>query len=68
MFLGLTAMISGDMHSTSTHAKSAIVKAQQGIDVRPSSVASQSLVDPDRFRRSRPKATKKILEDEMLYA
>ncbi|PVD32773.1 hypothetical protein C0Q70_08219 [Pomacea canaliculata] len=68
MFLGLTAMIGGDMHSTSTHAKSAIVKAQQGIDVRPSSVASQSLVDPDRFRRSRPKATKKILEDEMLYA
>ena len=68
MFLSVAAMIGGDVHSVSPHAQASIKEAEQKLGARPSSVNSHSLADPDLYRRSRPKANRKILDDDMLYA
>ncbi|XP_076434966.1 uncharacterized protein LOC143274879 isoform X2 [Babylonia areolata] len=68
MLMAVAVMISGDVALVSPHAQAAIKAAEQQRTHRPSSVSSDYLADPDLYRRSRPKANKKIVDDDMLYA
>ena len=68
MFLSIAAMIGGDIHFISPHAQASVKEAERKLGERPSSVNSQSLADPDLYRKTRPKANRNVLDDDMLYA
>ncbi|KAK7483727.1 hypothetical protein BaRGS_00025048 [Batillaria attramentaria] len=68
IFLAVSTMISGDVYHVSPHAQAAIEATEKQGSSRPASVMSENLADPDQFRRSRPRATGHILDDDMLYS
>ncbi|XP_041348903.1 uncharacterized protein LOC121368301 [Gigantopelta aegis] len=67
MIRAIQDMLSGDVHNISPEAQSVVSNIEANVDIRPSSVESFRLDNPDQYQK-RPKANHRIVvEDDLLY-
>ena len=67
MIHAIQDMISGDVHNISPAAQAVLGSIEASVDLRPSSVESSRLDNPDQYQ-SRPKANRRIVvDDDLLY-